>query len=300
MKKFLIVALMLAVSLIFYQGVAEAIPGVADKVPGSSVVIPFFCDKDGAGENTLWTIAALQGSAVPYIVYDVWSDKVYDNTEDLTNYDLKSDDCLSLTGRMSPASRDQLSVPDQNQYQGYIVYRMPGLPGQPVNNLFGWSYIVDLSKGFASSGIVLEVEDAQDFCESDPSGNPLCISAWAMFPRYYIHNDNPESTTNLIFLVGANGTIFDPVNICNNEEECPSITFPRILEVSKIDVRPLIPDGLFDGYPKGGFFIMGVNGPGRVDTIVGISHQKAQANTVEGTWDVTHEIHRVTPPPTVD
>lgn len=288
MKKFLIVALMLAVSLIFYQGTANAYSGVWDKVPGTSVVIPFFCDKDGSGENTLWSIAALTGVSAHYWVYDVWSDKVYDNTEGFTNNDVQNDDCLSLAARMSAADRDQLSVGDQ--YQGYIVYTSP-----VANNLIAWSYMVDLSKGFAASGIVFEAENAMDawMCEYDP-GNGLygCVTAQQMYPRYYIHNGNPESTTNWIFLVGDYYTFLSGV-ICNTDEDCPSGIDIEIIEVSKVDIRDMIPDGLFTDYPKSGFAILDVSGVGDDwASIFGISHQKAQANTVEGTWDVTHEIHR--------
>lgn len=286
MKKFLFVVLMLAASLVFYQGTVHAYGGVWDAVPGQDIAIPFFCDIDGAGENTLWAIASLSAQAVPYIVYNIHSEPVYDNTEDFTKNDIESDDCLTLAAKMSDDDRAELTV--GSQYRGYIIYFGVG------DNLMAWSYMMNTAKGFAAAGIVVEGEGGLDpwLCELNVFPY-ACSTASVIYPRYYIHNSNPDSGTNWIFFVGLNNILLSGV-ICNEDEDCPSGFDEYTDEVGVIKVNSQIPGSLFTDYPHSGFAILGVYGttiPGNEAGFFGISHQKAQAETVEGTWDVTHRIH---------
>lgn len=261
--------------------------GFWDEVPGQDVAIPFFCDKDGSGKNTLWAIASLRAQNVHYIVYNSQSNHVYDDDIDFTQNDVESDDCLSLIARMSQVDRDELTVGDE--YRGYVIYYGAG------DNLMAWSYMVNLTKGFASSGLVVGGEGGLNTNLCELKIPPYrCATASTIYPRFYIHNGNPDSGTDWIFLTGLNNISLSGY-ICNTEEECPSGLDEEIDELGVIDVSTHIPNGLFTDYPYSGFAILNVVSTttfGNEAGFFGISHQKVQAETVAGTWDVTHKVHR--------
>ncbi len=288
MKKNLMAILLIMISLVFLNAPADAYTGIWDEVPGKDIVIPFFCEIDGTGLNTVWSVASLVAQNTHFWVYDVWSDKVYDDTEEFTENDIEADDCLSLVSHMSIDDKTQLTVGDE--YQGYIVYS-----SDIGNTLMGWSYMMNTLLGFSAAGMVFEVENGSNIflCEyNTATGQNDCISAQRMYPRYYIHNNNSESETDWIFLVGEFYTTLSGL-ICNTDEDCPSGIDITLKELTKVNIKNMIPGGLFTNYPYSGFAILDVSGVGaNWASILGISHQKAQAQTVEGTWDVTHEIHR--------
>lgn len=287
MKKVLIVVMMLALTLAFYAGNAEAINGVADKVPGTDVAIPFFCDDGALGEDTLWAVASTAAQAGGYVVYEPDdSEAVWDNSASWTANDVISWNCVDLINTVSLAAKAALC--SGGKCSGYIVYT--GASG--ANTLVGWSYILNTTLGFAASGISLELENGAIGLSENIGQDPILANL--MLPRWFILNSNAETKTNWIFLTGddcAGSNITISGFICDEEEDCPSIPTTDLCEVTVIDVAyNFVPMSWQTGASIAGWAILSVFNPNN-QTIVGLSHQKAQASTVMQTWDVSHEMH---------
>ncbi len=308
MKKFLVLALMLGV-LFFGYGTSQAILGVADDVPGTDVVIPFMCEKGGTF-NTLWAVGEVSGAAqtADILVYDIRSTLVYDDEEVWTPRDIVAGNCQDLIAGMSAVQKAALEITfaGKTYYAGYLIY----YNDFPNRNVFvPWVYLVDLPKGFASGfngyaaeGVVT-LAGLQETLITQEASTPTPITARAMFPRYLILNDKPETATWWIILKGANSPgapnnhRMDGV-ICNEEERCISLTIQLPNELNIINVGPHVPAILHTGFPKAGFGLFNMlpyagTGGFATFTTLGWSYQRAQGSSVAGTWDVIHPIHRL-------
>ncbi len=315
MKKFLVLALMLGV-LFFGYGTSQARVGVADDVPGADVVIPFMCEKGGTF-NTLWAVGEVSGAAqtADILVYDIRSTLVYDDEEEWTPRDIVAGNCQDLIAGMSDMQKAALEVTfaGKTYYAGYLIY----YNDFPNRNVFvPWVYLVDLPKGFASgfNGYAAEGFVQIEDLPGRPRGlqeNGVPITASAMFPRYLILNDKPETATWWIILKGANspgGANSHRMEgfMCNEEEKCISLKIQLPNELNIINVGPHVPAILHTDFPKAGFgvFAMLPYVPGTGGgfdfadfTTLGWSYQRAQGSSVAGTWDVIHPIHRIYEPP---
>lgn len=319
MKKFLLVMIILAVSLVFYQGSAEADFGVADKVAGTHAVIPFFCDGDGLGENTLWAVGSSIAQDGHWYVFDVDSVEVWDGSAEWTQWEILPDNCETLVNTtISGTARDALCGTGTGPCLGYIAYESRGPTASPAvtNSLMGWSYMLDTSLGFAAAGIVLEIEsgttaltlntaaNAPNMPNLEENGTTNPIEASVLYPRWYLHNANAETKTNWIILTGedaASTHLHLAGNICKEDETCFSTPTIHLTQLQVLDANDYVSAGWLPvnnaGAQVAGWAILNVTNNSGVTnttvTIVGISHQKAQAANLLQTWDVTHEIHRV-------
>lgn len=283
--------------LLLSQGTANAVLGVEDNVPGTDQVTPFICEKGGT-LNTLFAVAEVWGNPVTadLVVFDRSSNVIYDDVVDLTEFDVLPMDCQSLVAGMSNAQRTALEVTigGKTYYAGYLGIFNLDYPD--YDQLISWAYLVDLPKGFASgfNGLSFEGYATGQLCEYDSdAGAPVCSYAILFYPRYLLLNDKPDTFNWWIFLYGDN-----EINrvltgyICNEEEDCISLSIPVSKELNVVNVSDVLPAALHTGYPKAGFGWL-INAEADYDNgAFGWSYQRAQGNSVAGTWDVIHPIHK--------
>lgn len=297
MKRLVTLVALFTLVLLSY-GTAQAVLGVDDNVPGTDLVIPLICEKGGT-LNTLYAIGEVWGLPVTAdrIVLNSRSEVIYDDVIDLTELDVLAGDCQALVAGMSNAQRSALEVTigGKTYYVGYMAIVNDNWPDW--DELISWSYLVDLPKGFASgfNGLSFEGYVTNQLCEFDSvAWNPVCSTAILFFPRYFILNDKPDTWNWWIFLYGDNDAnrVLEGY-ICNEEEQCISLRIPVSRELNIIDAGTYIPNALHAGYPKAGFGWL-INVETDYDNgAFGWAYQRAQGNSVAGTWDVIHPIHKI-------
>ena len=277
--------------------------GVADYAPGNDVVVPFICGADATNNlDTLWAIAETQNvgpfTSVPFNVFNTRSVFVYDSEIRLTGRDVESDSCKALVAKMSPAQRAlvERTIGGVKYYAGYITYEQPTANR---NNLIGWQYLVDLTKGFAAGFNSYTVQNnlAGNLCESTVTGVAVCSTAAWMYPRYYLMNDSTDSFNWWVILSGTNaapGTsrVLTGI-ICDETERCISLNIPIPDELNIINVADHVPAGLFTTFPKAGFGLFAVDPYVTNNTILGWSYQRAASPSGAAlSWSVIHPIHK--------
>lgn len=325
MKK-LILALMLSILLGAF-GIAYAIVGVADDVPGTDIVFPIICEgyqpNNPAGTpegdpvfgslNTIWAIAETKGatctsddsvcaphepskSKVGVIradvhVFDKNSVDKYDDTECWSKYDVISNDCQSIVSKMDPVARDSIEVTIEGKtyFVGYITYSQAAACNGELtygnDSLIPWVYLNDIAKGFAAGYNGFTIENGlgpqlEERCLTGScAGNYIGITAHDVYPRYYIMNNNADTFTWWIFLLGRNEYAIEanagnvPANnifrnltcfFCDEAENCISNSIRIPDELNIIDVEPKIPGGIYSSgtYPKAGFAYCTINEAG--------------------------------------
>lgn len=306
--------------LIFGIGTAHAVYGVNDDVAGTDVVIPIICEKGGT-MNTLWAVGDVDGSEnytdgsghahimADLLVFDKRSVERYDEEVEwtLVDNDVVVDDCQSVIARMGDAQKELLeaTIGGKTYYIGYLVY----YNWVSDNDRFvPWVYLVDLPKGFASgfNGYAAEgYINLDDLSEYDYD-----VTAYELYPRYYIHNNLADTWNWWIILKGENGSsAFDPGQkhvlegvLCNEDEVCSSLSIDIPDELNIIDVAPYVPAALGLTYPKAGFAMLDTDTvEGQADpavatfdtfTTLGWSYERASASSIAASWDVIHPMHR--------
>ncbi len=285
--------------------------GVADDAPGNDLVVPFICGKDAANNlDTLWAIAETQNLATTlhYYVYNVRSNFVYDSEIDLTGRDIEPDSCKALIGRMSEVQRGMVekTIGGVKYYAGYIVYDQQ-VPANR-NNIIGWQYLVDLSKGFAAGFNSYIAQNSVTFtgmgtpnpanpnlCELTLAGTPVCSTAAWMYPRFYIMNDNADSFNWWIILAGTNNANRGLTGVfCDETEVCISTIVQIPDELNIINVSEHIPAALFGTrFPKAGYGSFAVRPYENNSTTIGWSYQRAASTAGASlSWSVIHPIHK--------
>lgn len=292
-----ILLLIAIVSMVFmFTNTAHAVLGVVDDVPGTDVVFPIICEKGGT-LNTLYAIANIfgTGATADLLVFDRKSNMIYDDVAKWTPGDVLSGDCQSLVAGMSAMQKSALEVTigGKTYYVGYVEFINDHWPDN--DQFISWVYLVDLPKGFASgfNGFQAEGYLTDELCEYDSAaGTAVCQVALALFPRYFILNDKPDTSNWWILVYGDNDNnrTLDGM-ICNEDEHCISLSIRVPNELNIIDVGPYVPAALHSDYPKAGFGWFWNNESDFNNTVYGFSYQRAQGNSVAATWDVIHPIH---------
>lgn len=206
MKK-LILALMLSILLGAF-GTAYAVTGVADDVPGESIIFPIICEgyqpNNSAGTpvgdpvfgslNTVWAIAETKNPScvsddsvcTPHtpsqsgvgvvrasvVVYDKYSIPRWDSSECWSKSDVISDSCQLIVNQMDPAARDAMEVTIEgvSYFAGYIEYTTAARCTEFLNSLVSWVYFNDIGKGFATGYNGISIENS-----IGPQLEELCI-----------------------------------------------------------------------------------------------------------------------------
>jgi hypothetical protein len=233
-------------------------------------------------------------------------------------------------------------------YMGYLTLTND----RARNQFIGWWYLADLANGFVAGANAIQSENGHHpetlgenylnrtetiFDPGDNDGNatspvdpfnvgddlptdyadyfnfgPIALFADAMFPRYFLLNDNANTWTWWIMLSGANSNDY-ACDVCDEEEECVSKN-AHTEEFNVIDVWDILPD-IHDGFPKGGFAICGISGlvdfGGRTITsdydsggfstdvavidvyysIFGWDYERADVQNLAGNWSIVRPIH---------
>ena len=312
--------------LLFSVGTAQAVLGVADDVPGTDNVIPFFCEDDGldavvadGSMNTLWAIAETTGvpALASVFVFNVKSEFVIDDRASWTPFDILANDCKTLIAGLSPVDRAKLQAPVATNgtaktiFAGYIIYFNDVVNDQ----LIPWEYLVDMPNGFAAGFNGFAVEGGVDIPVGFPQLTPsdlteagVPVSASALFPRFFFLNNNSGTYNWWIILKGGPITTTAATmhrlngSICDEDENCISVLINVPNNLNILDVRPLLPASIFTG--SGGGFgrfatqsgaALGFLNPttGAIVTTLGWSYQRASTGAVISNWDVIHPMHRL-------
>lgn len=286
--------------LLFGIGTAHAVLGVNDDVPGTDVAFPFLCEKGGTF-NTLWAVTNLGpvANSADLLVFDVNSNPIFDSLVEWTAQDVLPGDCQSLVAGMSPVQQAALEVTvlGTTFYAGYLTMVTPNVD---FNVMITNIYLVDILKGFAAgfNGFDAEGFVTADLCEFDTVGAvPACVTASAFFPRYAIFNNDPNTYNRWIIWAGQNdaGRLLDGV-ICNEDEDCISLTIPIPDELNIIDVGSHVPAGLFTAFPHNGFglfFIDYVDSVYGTYSLFGWSYQRDAVSASLPGLAVVHPMHRL-------
>jgi len=251
--------------LLFGIGTAHAVLGVNDAVPGETNVFPIVCEKGGT-LNTNWAIAeVLDGNPVTgtaavkghLFVYDRKSNFVYDKPTDWTPRDVVTGNCQALITEMkgTAALLEVTDItagpthpsPTKDLYVGYIVIVVDreNLAFPNDDRFISWVYIVDIAKGFAAgfNGVSSEFGLGAELGED---GDLAPVTANTLFPRYILQDGSSDSWTWWIILAGRNDLFnIDPLlnihrildcNVCDEDENCPSFSYPIPYELNFVNV----------------------------------------------------------------
>ena len=299
MKK-LILVLMLTILVVSF-GTANARLSDNDAVPGQDVIIPIICEGSldaqnnpvFGGLNTNIAIGEIKdGSALPdpdsnYVVkakmyiYNSKSELVYDDTRKWTKFDVVVDNCKDIVRDAPSTKRSMMRVdmPLQSGAQmplfaGYVVYQQDKTTD---NRFLPWGYLVDLNKGFASGFNGISAEDGTGpFMGED--GGSRAVTAFSLFPRFFLNNDKDDTFNWWIILAGRNElkgvnnimynvTRYLDGSICNEDEICRSLHIQIPDELNLIDVVEHLPNDLKTGcnFPNnscGGFAMLDISEAG--------------------------------------
>jgi hypothetical protein len=280
MKKFFLALSVLAV-LTFAAVPSQALVSMPDAVPGSDIMAPWFLAEISGGEDTLLTIQEVKGAATTLHIYlyDKSSIKRYDITTALTGYDVeswnvKSDFVLGMSSTNRTALEIDLDGDGTNDhYAGYVIF--DNEVTLSPNNLVAFAYQVDLASGVASGAVIpareregnaigedyvdangMEIWSAEALVSAKAQLAGLAdqtATQFALYPRYFIYDSNAQ---NYFFFWKSDldGTAFSPhVNFYDNAENAISSTFDCPYELNVLNLRTLLPDGLFSAYPYVGW-----------------------------------------------
>jgi hypothetical protein len=368
-RKLLTIAAILSLLLCGAVGTAYAVLGVDDYVPGQDLVVPFICGRNaGTTLNTLYTFAEVKGTDISHdpwvftdrLLYNSRSASIIDFPTTFTARDLLSFDCVTDFTGQSETTKDfyTITVNGIQYLAGYVVLRQNsandgvctlhnigaacasnldcvdsggiGVCDKTLQNRFiGWTYLVDLPKGFASGFDAISEEYGAGPNLGEDAGNAP-VTAYTLYPRIYVHNDPatyPDTWNWWIILAGRNQLDCGVVTpfpgreltgvICSPEEVCPSFSVLIPDELNVIDMMTQVPQvATIPGFPKSAFAIgdvveqtaylgmtvtlYGTINPGLCGNIFpayslyGWSYQRAESdqNAPSLSWDVAHPMHR--------
>ncbi len=343
MKKFIAVAAILSV-MFFGSGTSQALVGVPDDVPGTDILVPWiYVSMPGFGEeNTLITITEVKGIApltnLLIWVQDIDSVTVWNSAASLTPFDVWGTDGLSLINMMSPLAQAALEIDTDgdginDHWAGYIYFfNTTSL----IDNLISNVYQVWLTGGMAASlnGVSWEFDNAFTparqtgiFGDEAFSANalwegknllafaataPIDATFFRLMPRYFILDDIGQSLLMIWVEAALTGIPTPGLIHCvffDEDEFALSSNIPIIHELNVINVRDILPLGLFAGYPWGGWidittpdmwgngWFTDLNGnlifDGAERQWLGYSWQRAIGPAAEA-WEVIHKAHRET------
>lgn len=272
--------------------------------------------------------------------YSVKSAFVADAFLPVTHWGTVMKDIATYLIAMSESDRAKLAVTfnGADYYQGYIVAEgytyvsaTVGYERSTYDNLIGTVYLVNLSGGLASAATIPMREyyvggtDAARLAITNSAsgsyevwtpnalaaaqdlvwGNTPTDATWfAMYPKYYIL----DATGETYFIIWTNGLSYGATTyyvsfhlyVINGAEDYLSTTI-NLYELTFLDARSAIPDGLKVSYPYLGLFNLTQPGqnsvPAAVDTdaqFLGWSWQYANsgATSAATNWDVLTEMAR--------
>ena len=263
--------LMVLFCLLFLQGTAVAVLGVADDVPGQDVVFPIICGVNASAPlNTSWAIAEVVGGTpdlsgnvahAAVILFNTRSQAVHDYTNVWTKFDVVTDDCKTLINTLSASSKNMLqtTINGVAYYVGYLNFLQEPAGENPLANRFvGWVSVDDqlTGTGFkpfqAEGGIGPNFEEdgvpvnAKTFFFRFAIDNNVSYNWWIILSR--IQSETNPGLTRTVQLQGF---------ICNETEDCVSVVIPLPNELNIINVASYLPGApLFAGYPKRGFAML--------------------------------------------
>jgi hypothetical protein len=333
MKKFIAVAAMLSVMFFGFGDV----PGTDILAPWIYVSMPGF-----GGENTLITITEVKGVPTNLFLWlqDIDSVTVFNTGTKLTPFDVYVTDGLTLINAMSPLAAAALEIDTDgdgvnDHWAGYIYYFNITTV---IDNLISNVYQVWLSGGMAASlnGVSWEFDTAFTparqigiFGDEAFSANalwegknllefaataPFDANFFRLMARYFILD--PVGQSLLMIWTEANLTGIPVPGLIHcvffdESEFALSGNIPLKHELNIINVRTVLPVGLFAGYPWGGWidittpdmwgngWFTDVNFNGILDGAerqwLGYSWQRA-INPIDPSvaWEVIHPMHRET------
>jgi len=323
MKKFFLALSVLAV-LTFAAVPSQALVSMPDAVPGSDIIAPWFLAEISGGEDTLVTIQEVKGAATTLhiYVYDRSSEKRYDVTTALTGYDVESWNIKSsFVDGMSSTNRAALEIDldgdgTNDHYAGYVVF--DNEVTLSPNNLVAFAYQVDLAAGVASGAFIpareregnaigedyvdangMEQWDAEALVSAKAKLAGLAdqtATQFSLYPRYFIYDSNGQNYF-FIWKETADTTSFTPhVNFYDNAENAISSTFTMAYELNVLNVRDLLPDGLFSAYPYVGWVDLTLpdedgNHFAATEEYLGYVYQTVR-NTGNYSWNALFVMHR--------
>lgn len=341
MKKFFL-AISLVAMLGFFAVPANALVGTPDDVPGTDMLVPwFYVSMPGFGEeNTLITLTEVKGIPTVMLIWvqDRNSVTVLNSAIPLTPFDVGVLDGLTLINLMSPLGRAACEIDTDgdgvnDHWAGYIYFWNNTTL---VNNIISNNYQVWLSGGMAASfnGASMEFNNAFDparqigiFGDEAFSANALWAGKnllanaaapivdatfFRLMARYFILDPIGQSLFIIWTEANLTGIPLPGVIHCNffDEDEFGlSSNIPLTRELNIINVRSVLPAGLFAGYPWGGWvdittpdiwgagWFTDLNGNGIFDGAerqwLGYSWQRAYGPAAQA-WEVIHPMHRET------
>jgi hypothetical protein len=286
---------------------------------------PWFLASISGGEDTLITIQEVKGTATTLHVYlyDKSSELRYDTTTSLTAYDVESWNAkTSFVNNMSATNRAALEIDldgdgTNDHYAGYIKFDDES--GGFLNNLVAFAYQVDLGSGVASGAVIPAREkegnltaggdlvDAnyREKYDAEALVSAKCLIAgvadqtatsFSLYPRFFIYNANGQNYF-MIWKSSNGGTGFTPhVNFYDAAENAISSTFTMAYELNVLNVRDLLPDGLFSAYPYAGW--VDLTFPDQQsqhfsasEEYLGYVYQTVRETSVSS-WNALFEMHR--------
>lgn len=354
--------------LLFGIGTAHAVWGINDDVPQQDLVLPLICekgsgldtlfaiaDKDNAACHYLATSpenGKFYVTCVDAYLWDYKSKFIIDFAYCWTLHDVVNDACRRIFEDVAtdPTQAEMVLNNGKTYYVGYLelIQRnggdIPFFPGAacdtaPTNRFVGWQYLVDLTKGMASGFNAPGAENGLGELLGEQFDNsPIAVASF--YPRFYFLNNKTETWNWWIYLFGQNElaeenwVLFANIHrrldgiICDEQENCYSLSIPIPWEVNVINVYPRLSADMrnknaFPGNPAGlgGFamldiiesgtitfpslsvtafgtfnlrFILGIEPPFPYYSAHAWSYQRAQSN--DGlpnlSWDVIHPQHR--------
>jgi len=313
--------------------------------------------------NTVWAIAEVvpnSPTTANVYVYNVKSEFVKDTSAQWTAMDVINNDCQSLIASMSGAQREKMAAlvtingEARIIYAGYVIYvnqgynpAAPFVPIAPFDQLVSWVYQVDMPNGFAAGYNGYDVEGGIDtplgfpFIPSDldEAAGASIVSASQLYPRYFFLNANATpynvNTTTFNWWYILKGGPVNPLHnlngvICNEEEECVSLTIFVPNNFNIIDVGSYIPSSIFhttviqehntladmsnsvvgisagETANMGGGFAQFYTNTGilpnflnpttsAIVSTLGWSYQRAATGAAISNWDVIHPMHATRP-----
>lgn len=323
--------------LLFGIGTAHAVLGLPDDTPAQDIVVPFICEDAPGTLDTQWAIAEVAGffpNFADVYIFNRLSQFVKDETAEWTPFDVISDGCKVLLTRLSPTQKTALQTTvtqngtSKTVFVGYVIYHNVFLDS---DQFVSWVYFNDIPNGFNVGFNAYGAEGGVDtpvgFPIATPSDlveganytapTPTPVTASFFFPRYFFLNTNAGTFNWWIILKGGPvDNTPDQLNcseVCNEEEQCASLTIPTPNNINIIDVKQILPPNILhdtvieDGALSagetsgqgGGFAVCqtmdgAVAGYGAV-TALGWSYQRAATGTVISNWDAMHPMHAIRP-----
>jgi hypothetical protein len=227
------------------------------------------------------TVGALQ---TYLFVHDRRSLVNLDTTKCWSKHDVISDSCSGLIRQMTNTEQQNMvtTINGIKYFVGYAHYSPKATctgtemlsgyscgdvdPFTDGNRLMAWVYLNDATRGFAAgtNGVSIEDTTLAGFANAGlAEDEDVGVTAFTLFPRFFLLNADPDTFNWWILLLGRNqyswpgGEVMErglACYVCDEKEHCisrPPIPIPD--EFNIIHVADVLPPGLFPGFPKAGF-----------------------------------------------